>query len=130
VLNDLQFFAAGFGATLALVGATLAVIHFVLAAFFGAQAAGFFAYRQKRLEQFGVAQPEPHGLGTKLGAVAVELDAAGHHRHIIFVETGSRTCFTGHYTVQQLAHQLITLMSGTERRSFLMFFHKEKVLLS
>jgi len=86
------------GAGLAGIGAALAMICFVLAAFtaailadIGAQAAQFARIA------FGMFIGHGHelrGHAADVSTIPIELDTAGHHLHIIFVQAGGGAVIT------------------------------------
>ncbi len=103
-----DFFAAAAG-----VGALLAVVHLVFGAFFLAEAADVGAVAQQALGAFRAAGHEAGRQGADVGAVAVKLNAAGHHLHVVFLQAGGGAVFAGcHAGGQGLEQALVLLVHG------------------
>lgn len=73
----------------------LAVVVWVAGAFFGtglagegAEVAGFFG-------EVAVADHQGFGEAAEVGAVAVEADAGGHHRHVVLAQAGCGAMLAG-----------------------------------
>jgi hypothetical protein len=79
-------FPAGFGAL-------LAMIHRVFSALLAARVTDFCAQRANAFREFGAARHLAHRQRTDIRATAVELDAARHHLHFLFVQAGGRAVF-------------------------------------
>jgi|TARA_R110002095_G_scaffold209222_4_gene195604 hypothetical protein len=75
-------------------GAGLAVVHLVLATFFSTVATGLRTDAANLLGELAVTGHERGGECTQVGAVSVKLDAAGHHFHVVFAQTGCSAGFT------------------------------------
>jgi len=92
----LQASAARFFAAAAGVGAFLAVLHVgMLGALVAAGFANLGTLAQQVLGVFGATSHEAGGQVTNVGAVTVELNAAGHHLYVVFLQAGRSTVFTG-----------------------------------
>jgi hypothetical protein len=76
------------------VGAALAVVVVVLAAFGGAGVANLGTQQTELFREPRAAAHEAGAGPAHLSAVFVEADALGHHRHIVFVQTGVVAMFT------------------------------------
>jgi hypothetical protein len=70
------------------------VIHFVPGTFLAASVADFRAQRTDPLRELGASCHFAHRKRANVGAAAVELDAAHHHRDVFFVQAGGRAVFT------------------------------------
>jgi hypothetical protein len=64
----------------------------MLRTLFGAHPACFFTYNQKRVRKFRITKKQMNTLHTQLGAIAIKLDASGHHRYIFFVKASCCAC--------------------------------------
>jgi len=69
------------------------MLHGVAAAFSGAGIANLGAEFANALGKVGIARQFPCGERANIRAAAVEIDAASHHFHVIFLEAGTGAMF-------------------------------------
>jgi hypothetical protein len=77
---------AGLGAFAANGGTMLAMFVFVLATFFFAGPANFNAFFHYVLGVLRIPAYKPRRKHADIGAVAVQLNAAGHHFYVVFLQ--------------------------------------------
>ena len=111
--------AAGLFATVAGLRARFAVRHMrVAGALVAAGFADFGAQRQQRGGVNRTPRDAAGGEGAEIGAVAVELDAMGHHLHVLLQQARGGAMFAGNKAVIQGFEQASVLgvhLFGNER---------------
>jgi hypothetical protein len=73
-----------FCALAASLGTSLAVVHFVLPALFGTLTARLSADAAHFFSQGAITGHQYRSEGAEISAIAVQLDAARHHFHVVF----------------------------------------------
>ncbi len=101
---------ARLGATVARFRAGLAMLSLVLAAFFRAQPADLFAKRNVLWGNLCIALQKTRAKQANIGAIAVQFDAACHHRNIVFLQACGLAGFASKRTVDKGADQVGILL--------------------
>ena len=68
---------------------------FVTGAFAGAGATGFGTHAAQRRSLFAVPNHERRTQPAQVRAIAIQLDAASHHRYVVFAQAGGGTVLAG-----------------------------------